>query len=127
MKKIVLLLTLLIGANLFSQDWEEILKGNDNKYYYKPNTDTTAWIKETSDKMAYYPTNSKNKKIIDGYKIVLYKFDCSEKQIGILQMTVYSKSGKVVSSAKISELFVEMNYVIPDSIGEGMLNLFCEK
>lgn len=102
---------------MFSQDWEEILMGNDSKYYYKPNTDKTGWIKEVSDKTAYYSTNkAQSKKIIDGYKIILYKFDCSEKQIGILQMTTYSKSGKVLKTTKINEYLVEMDYVIPESI-----------
>lgn len=128
MKRFLLLMTLLCGADLFSQDWREIAIGNDSKYYYKPNNDKTGWIKEVSEKLVYYSANTdKSKKIIDGYQISLYKFDCSEKQIGILQMTTYSKSGNVLKTLKINEYLVEMNYVIPDSIGEGMLDSFCYK
>lgn len=126
MKRFLFLIMLFIGANLFSQDWEEILKGNESKYYYKPNTDKTGWIKEVSNKIAYYPTKKdQSKKIIDGSKIILYKFDCSNRQIGIIQIITYSKSGEIVDTYRINEYLVEMNYVIPDSIGEGLLDSFC--
>ncbi|MDR6157027.1 mRNA deadenylase 3'-5' endonuclease subunit Ccr4 [Chryseobacterium sp. SLBN-27] len=124
MKKIILLLPVFITTNLFSQDWKEILASDNHKYYYKPSTEKTAWIKDVSEQTEYYPANN-NKKIIDGYKIILYKFDCSEKQIGVLQMTTYSKSGKVLNTTRINEYLVQMDYVIPDSIGEGILDSFC--
>lgn len=120
---------LFVGANLFSQDWEYVTTGEDNtKYYYKPNTSTTAWIKEESDKIMYYPTNKiQSKKIIEGYQITLYKYDCSDKQMGIIQITTYSKLGKVLKSSKVNEYLVDMNYVIPDSVGESILNSFCNE
>lgn len=127
MKRFLFLITLFIGSSLFSQDWEEILKGNESKYYYKPNANQTGWIKEVSDKITYYTNKGQTKKIIDGSKIVLYKFDCTNRQIGIIQIITYSKSGNIVNTYKINEHFIEMDYVVPDSIGEGILNSFCRE
>lgn len=129
MKKFLIIAAILIGANLFAQDWEYITSGEkNNKFYYKPNTDDTAWIKEVSNKLSYYETNKEqSKKIIDGYQITLYKFDCSKKQIGGIQLITYSKSGKVLKTYTFPEYLIEMNYVVPDSIGESLLKSFCKK
>lgn len=125
MKKFLFITTLLIGANLFAQDWEYITSGEDNnKFYYKPNTDDTAWIKEVSEKLVTY---DKDQKTIDGYRLTLYKFDCSKRQIGGIQIITYSKSGKMLKTYTLPEYSVQMNYVVPESIGESILNSFCEK
>ena len=99
----------------------------ETDYYYKLNSYNTAWTKEISKKTKYYPTRSETPRIIDGYQINLQKFDCSEKKMGIIQITTYSKSGKVLKTSKSTDYYVEMNYVIPDSLGESLLNAFCSK
>lgn len=129
MKKFLFITTLLIGANLFAQDWEYVTSGEDNnKFYYKPNTDDTAWIKEVSEKLVNYDTDKgKNKKTIDGYRVTLYKFDCSKRQIGGIQIITYSKLGKILKTYTLPEYLVQMNYVVPESIGESILNSFCKE
>jgi hypothetical protein len=92
------------------------------------NTDT-AWIKIVSEKTEYYPKNlyrlSDKPKKTDGYKLVLWKFDCASKKLGIIQSSVYNKDGEIIDSYKKNEILVEMDYVNPDSIGEALLGIFC--
>ncbi|MGH2666403.1 surface-adhesin E family protein [Flavobacterium sp.] len=127
MKKILLLLSLFTFSFSYSQDWKLLFDQENGEYYYKPNTYDTAWIKIVSEKTKYYPNKASQKeKIVDGYQMVLWKFDCNSKQLGIIQSTVYSKDGKMLQTFKQNEVLVEMNYVNPDSVGEGLLNQFCE-
>lgn len=123
MKKILFITTLFITNCLIAQEWISIGKdSNGDEYYYKPNTNYTAWIKQISTKISYY---SNGKKQIDGYTIQLMKFDCDDKKIGLIQSTTYSKQGKPVNSFDIDDILVKMNYVVPDSLGEDFLNTFC--
>lgn len=127
MKKILLLLSLLICTLSYAQDWKLIFEADDVAYYYKPNTKNTAWIKEVSDKMEYEPEDSLETKVIKGYQITLWKFDCAEEKIAPIQINVYSKEGKPLQSVKKDEAEAEMFFVIPDSVGEGFFKWFCGK
>lgn len=128
MKKILLLLSLLVFSLSYSQDWKLIFETGGVFYYYKPNTKSTAWIKAVSDKTEYYQTRtSKTPKYVDGYRLTLWKFDCDSKQIGLIQVNVYSKEGKLMSKIAEKEYLVDMEYVTPDSAGEGFLNAFCNE
>ncbi|MFM9945087.1 MAG: surface-adhesin E family protein [Bacteroidia bacterium] len=127
MKIILLLMSFFITSFCYSQNWKFLSEEKNGIYYYRPNTDETAWIKIVSDKMEYYPKKTSQKlATVDGYKILLYKFDCKSKKIGVIQATVYSKEGEVLDTYSENELLVEMNYVNPDSIGEYLLKTFCE-
>ncbi|WP_345989314.1 surface-adhesin E family protein [Chryseobacterium sp. Chry.R1] len=127
MKRSLILLPLFIGANLFAQEWKYVTATDDGTiYHFKPNNDNTAWIKQTSNKIEYYPDNKVgSKKTTDGYKILLYKFDCSKKQLGMIQVTIYNKDGKYLNNFETKEFLVEMSYVVPDSVGENILNAMC--
>lgn len=127
MKKTLLLLSFFIFSFGYSQDWKLLFEIEGATYYYKPNTDDNAWIKIVSAETEYYPDKfSKKAKIVDGYRVLLWKFDCRNKKLGVIQVTTYSKDGKVLNTYKENEILVEMNYVNPDSVGEGLLNTFCE-
>lgn len=128
MKKILFLITFLATSFSYSQvkDWEFILESENGTYYYKPNNNRTAWVKVVSDKTKYYPKETYPKaKIIDGYVMALWKFDCDEQKMGIVKSTTYSKDGKSLDSFSEDENFVDMDYVNPDSVGEALLNTFC--
>lgn len=128
MKKIVLLLALFAFSFSYSQDWKQLFESKEGIYYYKPNTNNTAWVKLVSDKSVYYTKNDRtNAKTVDGYTIILYKFDCISKKIGVIKSTVYSKEGDVLDSYKIDERIVEMDYVDPESKAERLLISFCGK
>ncbi|MGI9650863.1 hypothetical protein [Chryseobacterium sp. RLHN22] len=43
----------------------------------------------------------------------------------MIQIAVYDKDGKNVYSTKLKDYEVEMEYVIPDSVGENYLNAYC--
>lgn len=127
MKKILLLLSLLVFSLSYSQDWKLIFETDGVFYYYKPNTKSTAWIKAVSDKTEYYSIDSLDKKMTEGYILTLWKFDCDDKKINPIQINVYSKDGTPLQSVKKDEDETEMFFVIPDSVGEGFFNVFCEK
>lgn len=128
MKKTLLLLSFFIFSFGYSQDWKLLFEIEGATYYYKPNTDDNAWIKIVSSKTEYYSNESSQKsKIVDGYKILLWKFDCRNKKIGVIKTSTYSKDGKIVDSNSVNEFLVEMDYVNPDSVGEELLTVFCER
>ncbi len=128
MKKLLLALTLFLFSISYSQEWKLISENDASSFYYKPNTDDTAWIKEFSKKIKYYPSKSSmDTKYIDGYQLSLYKYNCSSKKMGLLQVNIYSKDGKLLNSYETNEYLVDMKYVTPDSIGETFFNVFCSK
>lgn len=128
-KKLFLIIFLTIITFSYSQvkDWEYILESENGTYYYKPNNNRTAWIKVVSEKTQYYPKETYPKaKTIDGYVIILWKFDCDDQKMGIVKSTTYSKDGKSLDSNSQDEILVDMDYVNPDSIGEALLYTFCK-
>jgi hypothetical protein len=128
MKKVLFLVFFLVTSFCYSQvqDWEIIGESDGSTYYYKPNNNRTAWVKVVSLNTKYYPTKSSTiPKTIDGYKILLWKFDCDEQKMGIVKSTTYSKDGKFLDSYSENEILVEMDYVNPDSVGEALLKTFC--
>ena len=128
MKKILLLLSLFTFSLSYSQDWKLLFESKEGSYYYKPNTENTGWIKLVSDKTVYYQKNDRvNSKTVDGYTMILYKFDCQSKKIGVIKSTVYSKNGEVLDNYKKNEVLVDMDYVDPESKAERLLSSFCGK
>ncbi|SCZ00051.1 surface-adhesin E family protein [Flavobacterium caeni] len=126
MKKILHLLAILAFCSSYSQDWKMLFESEMGTYYYKPNTDETAWVKIVSNKTEYYPSKTSTQtKTVDGHKTILWKFNCRSRKLGIIKSTTYSKNGKVLESFSENEILVEMDYVNPDSIGEELLNYFC--
>lgn len=127
MKKILLLLSLLVCSLSYAQDWKLIFEADNVAYYYQPNTKNTAWIKDVSDKTEYEPEDSLETKVVKGYKVTLWKFDCAEEKIAPIKINVYSKEGKPLQSVKKDDDETEMFFVIPDSVGEGFFKVFCGK
>lgn len=78
-----------------------------------------------SVKTEYYPKNSTGLKVIDGYTLTLWKFDCEHKKTGLIQWNVYSKEDNLLTSLKQNQYLAEMAYAIPDSVGEGFFGVFC--
>lgn len=127
MKKILLLLSLLICTLSYAQDWKLIFEADDVAYYYKPNTKNTAWIKEVSDKMEYEPEDSLETKVIKGYHITLWKFDCAEEKIAPIQINVFSHDGKLLQEIQNEAEETEMFFVVSDTVGERFFGVFCGK
>ena len=127
MTKLLLTLSFFVFSFNYSQDWKTISLDDDEAVFYKYNTDDTAWFKTVSENTEYYPKNSKVAKIVNGYTLALFKFDCDEKKMGILQMNVYSKEGKIRDHFDVNEILADMSYVVPETIGEIYFNEFCIK
>ncbi|WP_309612830.1 surface-adhesin E family protein [Flavobacterium sp.] len=126
MKKQLLLLLLFIGSVCSAQDWQYLMESNNNVYYYKLNSGTTAWVKVVSDTTNYYASDDDIKPTtIDGYTVYLYKYSCSSKKIGVLKTIVYSKDGKPLDTKNTDEFLADMVAVKPNSVGEEMLFQFC--
>lgn len=125
MKKLLLALTLFLFSISYSQEWKLLFKELNKTYYYKPNDETTAWVKIVSKKIEYY--ESKVLKSVDGYKLMLYKFQCDSNKIGVKQIIVYSKKGKLMRKMTEKDKLVDMQQVPKTSIAENFLNVFCNK
>ena len=127
MKTILLLILLFTLSNSYSQDseWTQLFENKQGNFFFKPNSNNTAWIKIVSEKTKYTLENSTQEKIVDGYRVMLYKFDCYSKKIGVMKLITYSKDGELLDSINLKEYQVEMDYPNPDSVGEGFLKLFC--
>lgn len=112
----------------YSQDWKFMYEQDGETFYFKLHNDELAWIKIVSDNIEYYLNKTTEKKsYVDGYQLQLWKFDCRAKKLGVVQQTIYSKDGKVLSTYEVEDYMVNMTYVIPDSLGEGMIRFFCEE
>ena len=129
MKNILLLVTVFLSGHLFSQTEEWLKLGTDTEkttYYYKPHSNNKAWIKMESPQLTYYDNDGKSK-TTDGYQLNLWIYDCDEKQLGLIQMITYDKSGNVLQTLNLKSFEIELRYVIPNSLGENFLQAFCKK
>jgi len=126
MKKQLLLLLLFMGSVCSAQDWQYLMESNNDVYYYKLNSDTTAWVKIASGMTSYYASSDDIKPTtVDGYTACLYKFSCFSKKIGVLKTIVYSKDGKPLYTKSTDEFLADIDAVKPNSVGEEMLFQFC--
>lgn len=139
MIKYTLLLSLLLFSIVsYSQDSEVvktetptwILVGHDlekTSYYIKSTMESKdfsnaykVWVKELM------PTFKIKTKIYKNVKIlILYSFYCEEKQISKEQWVLYDSNGKVITNSQPYDTGIPEN-VIPDSMGESLLNKACE-
>lgn len=91
-----------------------------NKEYYlmKPLRGDKFWVKQLSksNKGAYYKAS-----------LTLYKIDCKEGMLGIVQTTEYEINGDVAySSPTRDDIIVSMSYAAPDTIGEALVESACK-
>ena len=126
MKTILFLFFFSIFSFTYSQEWKFLLTTGESEYFYRPNNSETAWFKIVSAKTEYYDKSLRKLKTVDGHKILLCKFDCENKKMGLIKFTTYNKEGKVIEYDSKNEVLVNMDYVNPDSVGEAMLYEFCK-
>lgn len=93
------------------------------KTFMAVHTNNTIWIKKVSENTEFYENNEK--KVIDGYQLLLFKIDCDNRKLGLIQVATYNKKGEVVNSAKLKDYEIEMDYAVPDSVGETYLDTYC--
>lgn len=99
--------------------WEVAsISANDEYYLIKPHRGDKYWIKQLnkSFKDQYYKSS-----------LILYKIDCTEGMLGIVQATKYDSNGKVeYSSPTRDDIIVNMSYAEPETIGEALLDAACK-
>ncbi|MHA3099341.1 surface-adhesin E family protein [Acinetobacter brisouii] len=61
---------------------------------------------------------------IGDYRVGLARYDCSEHKSGIVSMNSYKKNGHVLGQS-YTPTYVNMEYTIPDSIGDFILKAAC--
>jgi hypothetical protein len=99
--------------------WEVAALSTEEEYYLiKHFRGDKYWVKQLSK-------SSKN----DYYKssLILYKIDCREGKLGVVQTTEYNVNGSVeYSSSTRDDIIVSMSYATPDTIGEALLETACD-
>lgn len=122
MKKL-LFFFFILPISFYGQKWVLSLEENNNKTYISNSIEPEyVWVKHVSKRIEFYVGNAK--KFIDGYKILRYKYDCKNRAIGIGRIIIYDKSGNIVKQSGSDDL-IELDSVVPDSIGEDLLNDIC--
>jgi hypothetical protein len=58
-----------------------------------------------------------------GYSLILCEIDCAERTLKLLQANDYSRNGENLGS--FGE--VKIQYAVPDSVGEDLLNTVCKR
>lgn len=123
----IMLISLLFSHVSQAQEWVSVgtdRQGEDHLIYTKlVNNDDSegfgAWVKyHTTDY-----TTVKGKKVSIRREVKqLMQIKCSSSEIAIVQTVVYNSKGEVIRSAKS---YPDFSAVIPDSIGELVLNAAC--
>lgn len=126
---LALSLFLVCTPTFASDDW--FLMGNtkESKYYINmPSISETreygktivkSWIK-----IQIFNDLTKDGLSVGDYTLMLYQVNCNENTIGVKTSTSY-KDGKPYGS-QINKTYVQMNDVIPESIGQSILAYSCE-
>jgi hypothetical protein len=131
LKSIFILIFLLFNGIAFSQNWIYVGSAtNGNKYYLRSNnTSETGYKKvwsKTVGKSFQYKKNGKTHTLLNGYSIDLHEYDCSGRKVKLLSYVYYNSKGTPVHSVTLQSYETEWWDVIPDSIGEMLLNKVCE-
>jgi hypothetical protein len=137
MKSTVLLAILLIVTlSSFAQDWVYVSSGADEtKWYvkseyvkkgdYDSKDNIRIWTKKELKKTTI-KKSGKNVTYTNVQELQLIVADCSERKIKFVSGTVYDSQGKLIDSWSVPDYSQEWADVVPDSMGEAMLDKICE-
>jgi hypothetical protein len=103
-------------------DWIELIDTEERTNYYKVHTEDTAWFKVDLKK-----DNKKHKGKVIRKILILIRFDCDKGTYGILSTIFYDDDSEVIEKESVNELFLTMEYVIPDSSIENYYIIFCNR
>ncbi len=125
-----LLLIFFASQSCFSQNWIYVGKSGKGDTWYLRNITTSdygnkkVWSKRLA-KSITYQKRGKFYTMINGYCLELREYDCSGKQSKLLSLAYYNSTGSVVHSFRLQDYETDWDDVLPDSIGETLLNKFC--
>lgn len=111
-----------VSGQVISSDWKYCCRGSDEAtfvYYNKKN-------------MSYPSKNivrmwSKWVQMGKGYNMQLLDIDCLNKTIKVLNTTSYGRDGKVIYSDSKSPEKSEPDYIVPNSLMEGLSDIVCSQ
>jgi hypothetical protein len=130
-KTILSTLLILISTLSFSQNWVYVSTATDGSKYYIRNSSTDefgnkkVWSKIISKTMTY-TKKGKTYSLPNGYVIYLDAYDCDGKKSKLISGVYYNSKGTVAHSFSIEDYEQEWKDVVPDSIGEALLDKVCE-
>jgi hypothetical protein len=133
---IIALFFLFAGHSSFCQEWVYVGADTDgDKWYVKssyikkegfnnPADEIRIWTKKELKKTTI-KKNGKSLTYTNAKELQLIVVNCTDKQIKFVTTTVYNSQGKVIDSYTLEEYEQEWVDVVPDSMGEAMLNKIC--
>ena len=138
MKAFIILISIFfIGQKGISQDWISVGADNEGDKWYVKSTyvskngfgnsqdNIKIWTKQELKKITI-KKNGKTLTYTNAKKLQLVVADCSEQKVKFITTTVYNSQGKIIDNYTIADYEQEWKDIVPDSIGESMLNKICE-
>jgi len=128
---------LILTLTSFAQDWVFVgTDSEDNKWYVKSEyvkkgdydnsgDNIRIWTKKELKKTTI-KKSGKTMSYANVKELQLIVTDCSEKKIKFVTSTVYDSQGKSIDSWTLPDYAQEWVDVVPDSMGEAILNKICE-
>jgi hypothetical protein len=137
MKFTILTLCLLfLGLTTFCQDWVSVgADTDDNKWYVKSTYvkkdlysggGIKIWTKQESKQMTITTKSGETVKLTNAKELQLIVVNCKERKMKLVSSTVYNSQGKMVSNLTLQDYEQDWIDVVPDSMGEAMLDKTCE-
>lgn len=107
-------------------DDEYYVRSIDGKKPVKQFNKISIWVKKIGN-ISYINASNKEVFLKDGKTVVKYIYDCKEYKSKILSMYHYNSKSEIVSSIDETELNDDWYSVLPDSVGEGLLEFSCNE
>lgn len=131
-KSIIILIMLSFSSIIFSQEWVLVrTTSNGNQFYVrdkpvkKRGNIITIWTKTTGENIKTIKDG--NELILkNGYFLQLNDYDCENLRSKLLSVVYYDSEGNVVKSIDSKDFLTEWTYIIPETIGETIINKVCE-
>lgn len=138
MKSVIIILSLfLVGQTSYCQDWVSVGSDADGGKWYIKSTyvkkdgfgnsgdNIRIWTKKELKKTTI-KKNGKSLTYTNVKELQLIVADCTDRKIKFVTTTVYNSQGKVIDSYTLEEYEQDWHDVVPDSMGEAMLDKICE-
>jgi hypothetical protein len=134
MQKLFLAILLIFCFKVVkSHEWKYsgvfLEENHENIYYRKPTIKKEENGKQniikvwTKNHLAEHKDLNSGETYYDITQMNLWKFDCTNKQFQLLESVYYSSKGENIATDQFNDKWDD---VIPESISEGLLNIFCK-
>lgn len=137
MKTLIILISVLfMGYKGIAQDWLYVSSDKEgSKWYVKSSYVSRDGYDGNSGNIKIWTKKELKKRTIkkkgktltytNAKELQLIFADCSDRKIKFVTTTVYNSEGNVIDSWTLEDYEQEWNDVVPDSMGEAMLDKIC--